>query len=448
MSRRLIGAGERLSSSANLDGAVMRMRFGVARDLGRSNEKLNSDARSHDLTIQDNVGWNMRMPKSSGAMTGVLLLTALLSSMGVHAAVTDTKKPAQAQPVSVVADTQASARRQGVVNVGGVNWTCSGAHCSASAMSSAVAAPLAVCQALAREVGAIRSFTLANRPLNGNELQQCNSVVPAVAAAMPSMKTPQGVGLPPAAPVSGVGLLPMQAPVAPVPGAGLPPLQPPTGLAPTPAVATPAPNTSQHKDRLITSKDFTPMASPLPAEPQRVTVKPRQPTPSPYPENWIEPDMRTDKSPVFEDMRNELRKNDQPALPSAEKPSASFQLPSKSGGGFIPPVAMSPTTPKPAKKPSGANASTPPPQPPPPVETETPTAPGPRSYPVSIRTEGLTVTGTGTGMEVRLPVTSKRIRTEGLTVTGTGTGTEVRLPVTSIRIRTEGLTVTGASSAR
>ena len=333
---------------------------------------------------------NMRTP-NSGSAIGCVLLTALLSSMGAHAAATDTKKPVQAQPVSVVADTQASARRQGTVNVGGINWACSGAHCRTSIMSSTVAAPLAMCQGLAREVGAIRSFTLANRPLNGNELQQCNSVVPAVAAAIPSMKTPQGAGLPPAAPVPGMALPPMQAPPrlnnAPV-----------TGFAPP---QVPAPLMADPAKKPSATKELNRKASP-------------------YPENWIEPDMRAGKSPVFEDIRNELRKNDQPALPSAEKPSASFQLPSKSGGGFIPPVAMPPTTPNPAKKPSGAKGSTPAPQPPPPAETEAPTAPGSRGYPVRIRTEGLSVTGTGTGTEVRLPVTSKRIRTEGLTVTGTG----------------------------
>ncbi len=153
----------------------------------------------------------MRTPKFGGAM-GCVLLAALLSSMGAHAAVTDTKKPSKQQPVSAVADTQASARRQGAVNVSGINWACRGTHCSASAMPSAVAAPVAVCQGLAREVGAIRSFKVVNRPLNGNELQQCNSVVPAVAAAKPGMKTPQEAGRAPAARAPGVALPPAKKP--------------------------------------------------------------------------------------------------------------------------------------------------------------------------------------------------------------------------------------------
>ena len=106
-----------------------------------------------------------------------------------------------------------------------------------------------MCQGLAREVGAIRSFTLANRPLNGNELQQCNSVIPAVAAAMPGRKTPQGAGLPPAAP--------------------------PMGTPPTPP-GTPS-NVGPGLKRLVTVDDFAPLTSPLPAAPHRVAVAPLTP---------------------------------------------------------------------------------------------------------------------------------------------------------------------------
>ena len=257
----------------------------------------------------------MRTP-NSGIAIGCVLLTALLSSMGAHAAAADSKGSVQAQPVRVVADTKAGARRQGTVNVGGINWACSGAHCRASTTSSAVAAPLAVCQGLAREVGAIRGFALANRPLNGSELQQCNRVVLAVASRKAS----------------------------------------------------------------------------------------------PYPENWTEPDARADKSSAFEDLRNELRKNRQTALPPAKKPSASLQSA-------------------------------------PPAETKAPTALGSRGYPVRIRTESpdeLRVIGQRLARSRSYPV---RVRTEGLSATGTG-GTEARLPVTSIRIRTERLTVTGAGSDR
>ncbi|TAN37904.1 MAG: hypothetical protein EPN25_14825 [Nitrospirae bacterium] len=107
-----------------------------------------------------------------------VLLAALLSSIGVHAAVIDAKKPLQIQQVSTIADTQVSSHRQGAVNVGNINWTCRGSQCSTSTIAPAVAEPVSVCKVLAREVGAIRSFTVANRPLNAKELQQCNSVLP------------------------------------------------------------------------------------------------------------------------------------------------------------------------------------------------------------------------------------------------------------------------------
>ena len=356
----------------------------------------------------------MRTPKFGGAM-GCVLLAALLSSMGAHAAVTDTKKPSKQQPVSAVADTQASARRQGAVNVSGINWACRGTHCSASAMPSAVAAPVAVCQGLAREVGAIRSFKVVNRPLNGNELQQCNSVVPAVAAALPSMKTPQGAGLPPAAPIPGVALPPMQSRSQPGKAA----------KAPITGFATPSP-----------------LMSDLAKKPS-ATNKVNRKT-SPYPENWIEPDLRADKSPAFGDMKNALRKNDQTAMPSAKRPSATPQAPMKSGGGFVPQVAMTPTTPDPAKKPSGAKgsmqttaqgdgkASSPPPQPPRPA--------GPFS-PVTVRTPPLTLTGIGVA-EISYRFTPVAVRTPKLTLTGIGVA-EISYRFTPVAVRTPRLTLTG-----
>lgn len=362
----------------------------------------------------------MRTPKSSGAMWRILL-TALLSSMGAHAAVTDTKKPVQTQPVSAVADTQASARRQGAVNVGGIRWACRGTHCGTSTMPSAVAAPLAVCQALAREVGAIQNFKVANRPLNGNELQQCNSVVPAVAAALPSMKTPQGAGLPPAAPIPGVALPPMQSRSQPGKAA----------KAPITGFATPSPLMSD-------------LAKKPPA-----TNKANRKT-SPYPENWVGPDLRADKSPAFEDMKNALRKNDQTAMPSAKRPSATPQAPMKSGGGFVPQVAMTPTTPDPAKKPPDAKGSTqttaqgdgkassPPPQPPPPAAGPRPAGP---FSPVTVRTPPLTLTGIGVA-ETSYRFTPVAVRTPKLTLTGIGVA-EISYRFTPVAVRTPRLTLTG-----
>ena len=291
----------------------------------------------------------------SGRSIGCVLLAALLISIGAHAAVTDTKKLLQAQPVSAVADTQAGARRQGAVNIGGINWACSGARCSASTMPSAVASPLALCQGLAREVGAIRSFTLANRPLNGNELQQCNSVVPAVTAALPGMKPPQGAGLPPAAPVPRVALPPVQS-------------TPRLNKAPVAGFAPPSPQMSD-------------LARKPPVTGDAYRVRGGEDNKSNIQFGDGMPGRRLPSG-----------RNDQTAMPSAKRPSATPQAPMKSSGGFVPQVAMMSPMPVPAKKPSGAKGSPPPPQPPPPAAGPRPAAP---FSPVAVRTPRLTLTGTG-----------------------------------------------------
>ena len=295
----------------------------------------------------------MPTPKPDGAMWCVLL-AALLSSIGAQAAVTDTKKPSKQQPVSAVADTQASARHQGAVNVSGINWACSGTHCNASTMPSAVAAPVTVCQGLARKVGVIRSFKVANRSLNGDELQRCNSVVPAVAAAKPG-----------------------KAAKAPITGS-----------------ATQAPITSDLTKKLPATNKANRKASP-------------------HPENWTGPDLSAGKSPVFGDMRNELRKNDQTAKPPAKKPSGAKDTTQASAQ-------------------SDGKASSPPPA----AEAKAP------SSPVRLRTGRLTYTGSGSsvGPPVFSPV---RLRTERLSYTGLGSASGPA-PFTPVRMRTGTLTYTGS----
>jgi hypothetical protein len=201
--------------------------------------------------------WNMQTPMPNGAMWRVLLVALLINS-GAHAA--DIRKPIPTQSVNTVADTQDSARRQGVINIGGINWACSSTHCSTSTMPSAVAAPVAVCQGLARMVGAIRHFEVANRPLNGDELQRCNSVVPAKVAAMPGMKPPTGAGSAPAtqtpptsvatqAPVgSGMTKSPSAIPQTPTKSGG--------GLAPQVATPPSAPHRPATKDTPLEAVSF------------------------------------------------------------------------------------------------------------------------------------------------------------------------------------------------
>lgn len=123
----------------------------------------------------------MRTSGSRGAVWGVRF-AALSVSVGSAAAVA-APGPAGAQSVVSVATTQAVATRQGKVVAGGVDWVCTGKSCRTSTPPAAVAAVVAVCQGLAREVGAIGSFAVANRALSSSELVQCNGAVPVAAAA-------------------------------------------------------------------------------------------------------------------------------------------------------------------------------------------------------------------------------------------------------------------------
>ena len=139
----------------------------------------------------------MRTPRSCGARCAAPLV-AVLSIMAAGA-----PGSVLAQPVVSVATTVISARRQGKVVVADISWACSGTRCTTSTPPTAVAATLSVCQGLAREVGPIGSFVVANRSLTGSELKECNSVIPATAAAAPIRLTmPDPAPKPPAAAAS------------------------------------------------------------------------------------------------------------------------------------------------------------------------------------------------------------------------------------------------------
>ena len=107
-----------------------------------------------------------------------LLAAGLSVGIQAGAALIGKDTTARLPVVTVVADTKAIARRQGLVNVNGISWNCSGSSCRASAVPSEMGSPLVACQLLAREVGTLRNFSIAKHPINGKELQQCNSVVP------------------------------------------------------------------------------------------------------------------------------------------------------------------------------------------------------------------------------------------------------------------------------
>ncbi len=80
--------------------------------------------------------------------------------------------PASAALNTYFAETLVSAKKQGAVQVGNLKWQCIGTRCTISGPwpNPGVGA----CQALAQEVGAIKSYGHANKQLTSAELQQCN----------------------------------------------------------------------------------------------------------------------------------------------------------------------------------------------------------------------------------------------------------------------------------
>jgi len=174
----------------------------------------------------------------SSARVWYVLLAALPGSLGAQTPGAESGKAAQRKSDGLVAVAEVSARRQGAFKVGDGNWTCKGTRCSAGA--SALAG-IAACQNLAREVGRIQSFMVASAALSAEDLQQCNS---AAAMAEPA-------------------------------GADANPRELPMKTAPLPDTTSIA---GRQSKRLITEKDFTPLARPLPKAPDRARVLPRTPS--------------------------------------------------------------------------------------------------------------------------------------------------------------------------
>lgn len=116
----------------------------------------------------------MWRPSSSGVLQCSLLAALSLGLVG-HAAGADANPLVQGKGVRLMADTLASAGRQGAVKLDGVIWDCRGSRCTSSIVASAAAAPMPVCQSLMRAVGALRSFSVAQRPMTLAELKACNS---------------------------------------------------------------------------------------------------------------------------------------------------------------------------------------------------------------------------------------------------------------------------------
>ena len=125
--------------------------------------------------------------------------------------------PGKTQSYHYRAETRARSKKQGKVQAGGLAWQCQGNACTISGPWPTPA--VGACQALARQVGPMRSYGHAGKKLSARQLKQCNAGLggksPAVAAGVPGLNTglPGGhIGLNPA--LQSPQTRPLPAPVA------------------------------------------------------------------------------------------------------------------------------------------------------------------------------------------------------------------------------------------
>lgn len=138
--------------------------------------------------------------------------------------------PKTAAMVPFTAETAAAAKRQGMVSAGGLNWRCQGSRCTTSGTPTLLS--IGSCQAVAREVGQIRSFASGKHALSAAELSQCNAAVSTGPAAR--------IGTPTPAPAAGLTSVPN--PSAATGGAPAETSSPERAQAPrTPVLPSPAP---------------------------------------------------------------------------------------------------------------------------------------------------------------------------------------------------------------
>lgn len=123
--------------------------------------------------------------------SSILLVTATLwlaLAPGPLHAQGSGKTPTKAGEYLYTAETAVPARRQGPVTAGGINWTCSGSRCTVSGPWPTPG--VSACQALAQQVGQIRSYGYPGRQLTSAELQQCNAGIAMVA---PPQQIPEAI---------------------------------------------------------------------------------------------------------------------------------------------------------------------------------------------------------------------------------------------------------------
>jgi hypothetical protein len=110
--------------------------------------------------------------------------------------------PAPAQQVAFSAQTVARARRQGAVNVPGGTWRCQQSTCTRTGPETLLSVD--ACKDLAKEVGALNSYSYPARRLSPEDLSKCNeglvASAPPPAPPPPAPPPPGGPGADPSAP--------------------------------------------------------------------------------------------------------------------------------------------------------------------------------------------------------------------------------------------------------
>ena len=114
---------------------------------------------------------------------------ALSSAAGAHAVERVDLGAIRVPPATATAETVAPARRQGSISMQGIAWQCAGSRCTAPTSPVATLGAMSFCQALAREVGALRSFQIAGRVFNDQELRRCNPGVPIPTITAPRLSS-------------------------------------------------------------------------------------------------------------------------------------------------------------------------------------------------------------------------------------------------------------------
>ena len=105
--------------------------------------------------------------RNSAALGVALLYTAVTFG----ATLTPSPVSAQGNGAFYTAELAAPAKDARVIG-GGVVWRCEGTTCVAAKGTSA---PVTMCRKLAREVGAVASFTAKGEALAAEKLAQCNA---------------------------------------------------------------------------------------------------------------------------------------------------------------------------------------------------------------------------------------------------------------------------------